>query len=69
MAAFHDPRIRYVTRTHAGQCRARNHALALARGALIAYLDSDNVWYPGISLPRSRSSPRSPRSIAFMAPW
>jgi hypothetical protein len=47
MAAFHDPRIRYVTRTHAGQCRARNHALALARGALIAYLDSDNVWYPG----------------------
>ncbi len=47
MAAFHDPRIRTVTRTHAGQCRARNHALTLARGALIAYLDSDNVWYPG----------------------
>ena len=47
MAAFHDPRIRSVTKTHAGQCRARNHALTLARGALIAYLDSDNVWYPG----------------------
>ena len=48
MATFrHDPRIRIVTKTHAGQCRARNHALTLARGALIAYLDSDNVWYPG----------------------
>ena len=47
MAAFHDPRVRYVTKAHAGQCRARNHALTLARGALIAYLDSDNVWYPG----------------------
>ena len=42
-----DARIRHVSQTHAGQCRARNHALTLARGALIAYLDSDNVWYPG----------------------
>src|SRR4030095_10796663 len=48
MAAFHhDARIRYVMQPHAGQCRARNHGLGLARGDLIAYLDSDNVWYPG----------------------
>ena len=48
MATFRqDARIRYVMQTHAGQCRARNHGLGLARGALIAYLDSDNVWYPG----------------------
>jgi len=47
VAAFDDARIRYVTQTHAGQCRARNHGLSLARGPLIAYLDSDNIWYPG----------------------
>jgi glycosyltransferase involved in cell wall biosynthesis len=48
MAAFAtDSRIRYVPRPHVGQCAARNHALSIARGALVAYLDSDNVWYPG----------------------
>lgn len=47
VAAFtaSDARIRYVHQAHAGQAAARNHALRLARGALVAYLDSDNVWY------------------------
>lgn len=48
MAAFNgDPRIRYVPRPRAGHAAARNEALALTRGALIAYCDSDNLWYPG----------------------
>jgi hypothetical protein len=42
-----DVRIRTVTQAHGGQCEARNNALRLAKGALIAYLDSDNLWYPG----------------------
>lgn len=42
-----DPRIRYIAQDHAGQCVARNRALAESRGALIAYCDSDNLWYPG----------------------
>ena len=46
VARFADPRIRYHKKDHAGQCVARNHALRLAKGALIAYLDSDNLWYP-----------------------
>jgi glycosyltransferase involved in cell wall biosynthesis len=41
-----DARVRYVVLPHGGQCIARNHALRLAKGALVAYLDSDNVWYP-----------------------
>ena len=42
-----DARIRCLRQEHAGQCKARNHGLAHARAPLIAYLDSDNVWYPG----------------------
>src|SRR5437588_781773 len=36
-----------AARAHAGQCRARNFALGEVRGDLVAYPDSDNVWYPG----------------------
>jgi len=41
-----DPRIRYIRLPHLGQCHARNHAQSVAAGSLIAYLDSDNLWYP-----------------------
>ena len=41
-----DQRIRYARQEHMGHAAARNHALRLSRGALIAYIDSDNLWYP-----------------------
>jgi glycosyltransferase involved in cell wall biosynthesis len=41
-----DPRIRRCSQKHAGHCAARNHGLAESRGEIIAYLDSDNTWYP-----------------------
>lgn len=41
-----DPRIRLFSRPHAGVCAARNYGLSEVDGAVIAYLDSDNVWYP-----------------------
>lgn|SRR4051812_29872701 len=48
MAGFAvDQRIRFEALPHAGQCVARNHGQAVARGAIIAYIDSDNLWYPG----------------------
>jgi hypothetical protein len=46
VSAFADHRIRYIAQEHLGKCAARNHALRIAKGALIAYLDSDNLWYP-----------------------
>ena len=41
-----DPRIRYVAQEFSGHSAARNRALRQARGTLVAYLDSDNLWYP-----------------------
>jgi len=41
-----DTRIRYIRLPHAGHSAARNHAQKISKGSLIAYLDSDNLWYP-----------------------
>ena len=51
VAAFAaDPRIRYFHQAHRGRAVAHNRALAEARGPLVAYLDSDNLWYPDFLL-------------------
>jgi glycosyltransferase involved in cell wall biosynthesis len=42
-----DKRIRYDAIPCCGPSGARNHALLFARGEYIAYLDSDNLWFPG----------------------
>src|SRR6185437_12705329 len=47
VAEFHDPRIRYIrTEQNHGVAAARNIFLRNARGELISFLDSDDLWKP-----------------------
>ena len=44
---FSDPRIKYFrSEKNKGASAARNYGLKKAKAELIAYLDSDNAWYP-----------------------
>ena len=55
--ASREPRIRLITDLPRGGCVFnRNHALSLARGAFVAFLDSDDLWLPA----------KLERQVAFM---
>lgn len=41
-----DDRVRYFYQANGGVSAARNNALAHCRGAMIAFLDSDDAWHP-----------------------
>lgn len=44
-----DPRIRFhALPENRGVSAARNHALSMAKGEVVAYLDSDNTWDPSM---------------------
>ena len=43
---FQDPRLRYVRQPNRGRSNARNHALSLASGKFITFLDSDDLYLP-----------------------
>lgn len=46
-AAAGDRRIRVIHQTNAGPAVARNRGLSASRAPWIAFLDSDDTWYPG----------------------
>ncbi len=46
LATINDPRLVVVHQENAGPAAARNHGMRVARGDYIAFLDSDDSWYP-----------------------
>lgn len=44
--ASYGPRIRHLTIAHGGVSRARNAGIAISHGALLAFLDADDIWHP-----------------------
>jgi glycosyltransferase involved in cell wall biosynthesis len=47
MGTFSDPRLVLITQKNGGRSQARNRALSQAKGKLIAFLDSDDLYLPG----------------------
>ena len=46
LAGIDDPRLVVVHQENAGPAAARNHGMRVATGDYIAFLDSDDCWYP-----------------------
>ena len=46
LKSINDPRLVVVAQENAGPAAARNHGMRVARGEYLAFLDSDDVWYP-----------------------
>jgi len=64
---FKDPRIRYYIRENKGVAAARNLGITLANAPYIAFLDSDDLWYPDFLQTIHRNIGRFPEQKVFSA--
>lgn len=63
-----DPRIRLIAQaTNRGAASARNRGLDDARGKLIAFIDSDDIWYPEKTAKQIAALERCQADIAYTA--
>lgn len=63
-----DPRIRLIAQTtNQGAASARNRGLDDARGKLIAFIDSDDIWYPEKTAKQVAALERRQADIAYTA--
>lgn len=46
LGAYDDRRIRYIAKQHSGLSATRNVAIRASDSPYIAFLDSDDIWYP-----------------------
>ena len=64
----HEPRVRLVTlNTNHGPAHTRNLGLDYARGHLIAFIDSDDVWYPEKTAKQIAAMTRHQADISYTA--
>lgn len=70
LAAFGDARVTVLQHEQRkGAAAARNTCLRAARGQLIAYLDSDNLWHPRFLELMLEALERSPGNVAAYASY
>jgi glycosyltransferase involved in cell wall biosynthesis len=69
IAARYGQRVRIVTQPNAGPAAARNLGVRASRGALLAFLDQDDVWHPeklARQIGRFRARPELELSVAHV---
>ncbi len=60
-------RIRYIEQPQGGASRARNTAIAAARGDLLAFLDGDDLWEPAFLAAQVAMLDREPGAVLIWA--
>jgi hypothetical protein len=63
----YEPRIRLLSQANGGVSSARNALLARAHGDLIAFIDSDDIWYPRYLEMQRKLYERFPEAAAVFA--
>jgi len=65
LQAVTDPRLVVVSQENAGPAAARNHGMRVARGEYLAFLDSDDVWYPDYLQSAQEALANDPNQVIY----